>query len=67
MAKRKRVERKRGGATYPCPVCGEPTHVLTTRRSKDGLIVVRRRQCLHQHEVFKTTEDRPQRAKLSVA
>lgn len=45
MAKKrkKQQKRRRGGASFECPECGSPSHVLTTRRT-DGKIV-RRRQC----------------------
>ncbi len=45
--------RKRGGASVPCPQCGEDTRVIITRRV-DGK-VNRKRTCRHDHE-FNTVE-----------
>lgn len=48
-------KRERGGASYPCPECGNITHVILTRR-RDGK-VFRHRECLSCEEVFDTVED----------
>jgi hypothetical protein len=48
--------RPRGGATHPCPLCGEVTRVLRT--TKVATTVQRHRQCLHCHHEYLTTERR---------
>jgi hypothetical protein len=48
--------RPRGGASHPCPLCGESTRVLRT--TKVATTVQRHRQCLHCHHEYLTTERR---------
>jgi hypothetical protein len=48
--------RPRGGASHPCPLCGQSTRVLRT--TKVGLSVQRHRECLHCHHEYLTTERR---------
>lgn len=57
MQMKKEAKRPRGGATYPCPHCGGPTHVLTTRKVEEG--IRRRRKCrdFRCGSVFPTLEE----------
>lgn len=49
-------KKPRGGASYLCPQCGKPSHVVITRREEDGA-VRRVRQCLGRGEhKFQTIE-----------
>jgi hypothetical protein len=50
--------RVRGGASAPCPQCGNATRVLDTRRTLDGQ-VQRLRQCLANPEHTFTTVEVP--------
>jgi hypothetical protein len=52
-------KRERGGASFPCPGCGAPTHVLDTRRGLLDDEVRRLRQCLKnkQHTVMTVEHD----------
>jgi transcriptional regulator NrdR family protein len=52
---RKTPKRVRGGASVPCPQCGNQTQVLDTRRGTDGQ-VQRLRRCLHCRNTFGTVE-----------
>lgn len=56
--KTKTKARPRGGASMTCPRCSKPSHVVITRRQKDG-IVVRVRECTSARcgERFTTRED----------
>jgi len=54
MAKKRKRKRERGGASHPCPKCGEASHVQVTRRSNDS--VERQRECLNCGAVFRTRE-----------
>lgn len=61
----KKTKKPRGGASYPCPRCGSPTQVRTTRLREEG--VVRNRECGSCGEIFDTREavfakDRKKRA-----
>lgn len=55
MTTKKKVKRSRGGASYLCPKCDKPTHVIITRRDEDGA-VRRVRQCLRRGHKFQTVE-----------
>lgn len=53
--------RRRGGATFRCPKCGERTEVLRTRRLSPGsLVITRERACVRKRKCGErfTTEER---------
>lgn len=54
-----KTAKKRGGASYPCPVCETPTQVRTTRLKPEG--VVRNRECTKRScgHIFDTMEVLP--------
>ena len=55
MARKVKKKRLRGGASVPCVRCGEPTRVLETRRTEEG--VTRLRVCTgNTSHQFVTTE-----------
>ena len=56
--KRKKIQkRSRGGASYLCPKCRHPSHVIITRREEDG-DVRRNRECGSCNTKFVTLETR---------
>lgn len=58
-----KAKKKRGGASHPCPECGSPTQVRTTRLREEG--VVRNRQCTKRTcgHIFETTEAIPRKTR----
>jgi transcription elongation factor Elf1 len=53
--KKKVQKRSRGGASYLCPRCQHPSHVVVTRREEDGDIR-RYRECGPCGHKFTTLE-----------
>lgn len=49
-------KRVRGGASHPCPRCGEPTHVQVTRREEEHNRIVRWRECPSCKHRYRTKE-----------